>query len=30
MNKIFLVTGNANKLKEWRRQMPSDIESRFN
>jgi inosine triphosphate pyrophosphatase len=26
MNKIFLVTGNANKLKEWRRQLPSDIE----
>lgn len=26
MNKIFLVTGNANKLEEWRRQLPSDIE----
>lgn len=26
MNKIFLVTGNANKLVEWRRQLPSDIE----
>lgn len=25
MNKIFLVTGNANKLEEWRRQLPSDI-----
>ncbi|MEO8691776.1 MAG: non-canonical purine NTP pyrophosphatase [Candidatus Saccharimonas sp.] len=26
MNKIFLVTGNANKLEEWRRQLPPDIE----
>lgn len=26
MHKIFLVTGNANKLEEWRRQLPSDIE----
>jgi len=26
MTKIFLVTGNANKLEEWRRQLPSDIE----
>jgi len=26
MNKIFLVTGNVNKLEEWRRQLPSDIE----
>ena len=26
MNKIFLATGNANKLEEWRRQLPSDIE----
>lgn len=26
MNKIFLVTGSANKLEEWRRQLPSDIE----
>ncbi len=26
MNTIFLVTGNANKLEEWRRQLPSDIE----
>ena len=26
MNKIFLVTGNQNKLEEWRRQLPSDIE----
>ncbi len=24
--KIFLVTGNANKLEEWRRQLPADIE----
>ena len=23
---VFLVTGNANKLEEWRRQLPSDIE----
>jgi inosine triphosphate pyrophosphatase len=26
MNKIFLVTGNAHKLEEWRRQLPSDIQ----
>ena len=26
MNKIFLVTGNAHKLEEWRRQLPEDIE----
>lgn len=26
MHKIFLVTGNANKLEEWRRQLPSDVE----
>jgi inosine triphosphate pyrophosphatase len=26
MNKIFLVTGNANKLEEWRRHLPTDIE----
>lgn len=26
MNKLFLVTGNANKLEEWRRQLPADIE----
>jgi inosine triphosphate pyrophosphatase len=26
MNKIFLVTGNAGKLEEWRRQLPGDIE----
>jgi len=25
MNKIFLVTGNANKLQEWRRQLPGSI-----
>lgn len=26
MIKIFLVTGNANKLEEWRRQLPPSIE----
>lgn len=26
MHKIFLVTGNAHKLEEWRRQLPADIE----
>lgn len=26
MDRIFLVTGNANKLEEWRRQLPADIE----
>jgi len=26
MKKIFLVTGNPNKLAEWRRQLPTDIE----
>jgi non-canonical purine NTP pyrophosphatase (RdgB/HAM1 family) len=26
MTKIFLVTGNPNKLDEWRRQLPSEIE----
>jgi inosine triphosphate pyrophosphatase len=26
MNKIFLITGNKNKLEEWRRQLPEDIE----
>lgn len=26
MKKIFLVTGNPNKLAEWRRQLPADIE----
>ncbi len=26
MNKIFLVTGNTNKLEEWRRQLPAGIE----
>lgn len=26
MQKIFLVTGNANKVAEWRRQLPLDIE----
>lgn len=26
MTKIFLVTGNPNKLEEWRRQLPPDIE----
>jgi len=26
MTKIFLVTGNVNKLEEWRRQLPADIE----
>jgi inosine triphosphate pyrophosphatase len=25
MNTLFLVTGNANKLEEWRRQLPADI-----